>query len=897
MKKSIKIILFSLAILLLVAVSIPFIFKGKIIKLITEEANKNVNAKVKFSDDISLSIFKSFPDFTLSMKAIEVVGINEFEGDTLLAVKNLTVSLDFMSVVNGEKIRIRNVFFNEPRIHAIILKNGKPNWDLTKPSSDTSQQTAVSEPVKFDLVMKNFEIKNGYISYIDNEGNMSTEIAGMNYVLKGDFNQDMFTMDNKLDIDKLSFAMSNISYLNEVHATANAQIDANQKDSKYTFKNNEFGLNDLLLKMEGNVKMKGNDIGIDIKYAAIKNDFKAFLSLIPAIYSSSFNDLQSKGKLSFNGFVSGIYNEKQLPAFAFNLMVENGWFKYPALPAPVENVGIDFHVTNADGNLDNTKINLSKLHFELQGDPFDAKLLAENLLKDPFVDAHLKGKLNLDNVVKIAPMPNGTRLSGMLISDFAAKGKISDIENKNYENFNASGNISVSDIQYQSIELPNGMNVKSATLSFNPKLVSLNNFDAKIGNSDMQMNGDLSNFFPYFFGKGTLVGNLNFKSNMIDANQFLSKDSVAPVANNTEAADTNGMDVVEIPSNIDFTLTSSMNKLLYSTYDISNFNGIVKVANSKLSFNKVVLTLLGSKINMDGFYETTNPKKPTVEMAFGIKELDIPLAFKTFNTIKKIAPIAEKMTGKFSTSIFKFNTELDNRMKPVYENLYASGDLQIADATVTNIEVFNKVADAFKRDDWKKVDFKNVLVKYEVKGGRVYTKPFNVKVGGQNLTLSGSSGLDQTLNYNGTVAIPRKDLGNANAAVDGVLAQLNQKGGSNIKLNEVLNIGMVLGGTFTKPTISTNLADIAKNEANSLKNQVADEINKKKKELEDKAKAEAERLKAEAEKLKKETETKVKAEADRLKKEAEAKAKAEADKAKNKLEEEAKKKLKGLFNK
>ena len=125
MKKSIKITLFSLAILLLAAVSLPFIFKGKIIKLITEEANKNVNAKVKFSDDIGLSIFESFPDFTLSMKAIEVVGINEFEGDTLLSLKNLAVSLDFMSVVNGEKIRIRNVFLNEPRIHAIILKNGK----------------------------------------------------------------------------------------------------------------------------------------------------------------------------------------------------------------------------------------------------------------------------------------------------------------------------------------------------------------------------------------------------------------------------------------------------------------------------------------------------------------------------------------------------------------------------------------------------------------------------------------------------------------------------------------------------------------------------------------------------------------------------------------------------
>ena len=214
--------------------------------------------------------------------------------------------------------------------------------------------------------------------------------------------------------------------------------------------------------------------------------------------------------------------------------------------------------------------------------------------------------------------------------------------------------------------------------------------------------------------------------------------------------------------------------------------------------------------------------------------------------------------------------------------------MQITDATVTNIDAFNKLADAFKRDDWKKVDFKNVLVKYEIKGGRIYTKPFNVKVGGQNLTLNGSTGLDQTINYNGTIALPRKDLGVANSAVDGVLAQLNQKSGANIKMNEVINIGLVLGGTFTKPTVSSNLSDIAKSEASNLKNQLADELNRKKKELEDLARAEIE-------KQKKELENKGRAEAERLKKEAEAKIKAEADKAKNKLEEEAKKRLKGLF--
>ncbi len=888
MKKVLKIVAIIIGLLLLTAVALPFVFKSKIVGIVTEEVNKNINAKVKFSDDIGFSILKSFPDFTLTMKNIEVVGIEEFEFDTLFAVNKLEVSMDLMSVINGGQIKIRNVYLNQPRIHAIVLSNGKANWDIAKPSADTTKTETTSEPAKFDVLLKKLEIENAYISYNDKVGNMSSEIDGMNYTLNGDFNQDIFSMKHDLDIAKLTYAMANINYLSNVHTTFKAEIEANQKESKYTFKDNEFGLNELIFKMDGFVQMAGNDINMDLKYAAKKNDFKDFLSLIPAIYSSSFKDIQSKGKLAFDGFAKGTFNDKQLPAFAFNLMVEQGWFKYPALPAPVENVGIDFHVTNPDGNLDHTKINLAKMHFELQGDPFDAKLLAENPMKDPFIDAHLKGKLNLDNVVKIVPMPAGTTLSGLLTSDFAAKGKISDIENKNYENFNASGTIAVNSINYKSAELPQGMNLSTATLAFNPKTVTLTNFDAKIGNSDMQMNGDLSNFFPYFFGKGTLVGNLNFKSNMMDANQFLSNSTDKATASSSSGADTSGMAVVEIPGNIDFTLTSSIAKLLYTNYNITNFNGMVKVANQKLTFSKVALNMLGSSMTMDGYYETTNPKKPTVEMAFGIKNLDIPTAFKTFNTVQKIAPIAEKMTGIFNTSISKFTTELDSKMMPIYEKTYIAGDLQLNNASVTNIEAFNKVADVFKRDEWKKAEFKNVAIKYEVVGGRVNTKPFNVKLGGQTLNLSGSTGLDQTIAYLGTIAIPRKDLGSANSALDGVLAQLKQKSGTNIKLNEMVNIGLKLGGTFTKPTVTTNLADIVKNEASSLKNQLSDELNKKKKELEEQAKAEIE-------KQKKELETKAKAEADRLKKEAEAKAKAEVDKAKNKLEEEAKKKLKGLF--
>jgi hypothetical protein len=884
MKKFLKWFLFLFLLILFAAIILPFAFKGKILQIAKEQANNNINAIVNFSDDMGLSLIKSFPNFTLEIKDLSVVGINEFEGDTLFESKEISATLDIMSVISGDKIKIRSILLDQARINAIVLKDGKSNWDIAKASADSSQSQAPTSESKFNISLKKFEIRNSYIKYDDKQGNMSSELVNMNYTLTGDFNQDLFLMKNLLSIDQMSVSYGGIKYFNKVAAKGNAEIDANMKDMHFTFKNNEFGLNDLALGMDGTFQMKGDDMLMDIKYAAKRNDFKDFLSLIPAMYASNFKDLQSKGKLAFDGIVKGTFNDKSMPSFALNILVDNGWFKYPALPAPVENVGIALHVTNPDGNLDNTKINLSKLHFELQGDPFDAKLLATNPIKDPYIDAAIKGRLNLDNVVKIVAMPEGTKLGGLIISDFAAKGKVNAIEKQQYENFDASGSIQATNVNYVSKELPLGMQMKNAVLTFNPKTVALNGFDAVIGNSDMQMNGTLTNFFPYFFGKGTLQAALDFKSNMMDANQFLSKDEKAT---ETASNDTTGMAVVEIPANIDFTLTSSINKLLYTNMEITNFKGMVKVAEQKLNFNNVSLNTLGSSMKLDGFYETTNPKKPNVDMKFGIQNLDIQKAFATFNTIKKIAPIAEKMQGMFSTT-FSMKTALNSKMKPIYEDLFADGVLQVSQASVSNVGVFNKIADVLKKDDLRKFEMKDVAIKYEVKNGRVYTKPFDIKVAGKTMNLSGSTGLDQSIDYMGTTQVAMKELGSANTALNSVLAQLNQKAGSNIKMADNINVGLKISGTFTSPNVSTNLADIAKSQANSLQGQASDFAKQKAKELEAQARAEADRLKKEAE-------DKLKSEADRLKKEAEAKAKNELDNLKKKAEEEAKKRLKGLF--
>jgi uncharacterized protein involved in outer membrane biogenesis len=902
MKKLFLTLIILVALLLIAAIALPVFYKSKIVALVKTEINNNVNASVNFSEDIELSLIKSFPNFTLGINNLSVVGMNEFDGDTLVAMDKLETVIDIMTVIKGEPIGIKKIALVTPRIHALVLSNGKANWDIAKPISDSTAAATDTAATKFHVKLKKLEITNGFLVYDDKTMGVNTKLEGFDYDMAGDFTQDDFLLQIKSTIKQWDMTYGGIKYLNKVNTNINVDMNMNMPNMKFTFSNNTFKLNELNFNFDGFVQMLNDDIVMDIRYDAPNNSFKNFLSLVPGMYTKDFANLKTSGTLGFNGTAKGTYNEKSLPAFNLNLLVANAMFQHPTLPVPVKDVQINLNVANKDGNLNNTIVNLSKFHMDIAGDAFDAKLIAKDIMQDPHIDSWLKGRINLDNISKIVPLENGMEIHGIITSDVTAIGKISDIEKQQFEKFNATGQIATQNIKFKSADLPLGFNSNEALLVFNPKTVALKTFDAQLGKSDFKLNGEISNFFPYLFSNGIIEGQLNLSSTQIDANQFLSNE---PETAAPKAEDTTAMEAPEIPANIDFTFTGHVGKLLYANMEISNFGGSIKLKNQQLNFENVALNTLGAAIKMNGFYETTNHLKPTTNIDFSIENLDMQLAAKTFNSIKKIAPIIEKSHGSFSTTL-SLVTTLDKHLNPVYTTLFANGVCKIMNAEIKEVKVLDEVAKALKNDTYKTLNLQNVTVKYKVENGRVYTEPFNVAVVGKTLTLSGSSGLDQTIDYTGTTQVQRGELGKINAALENSLNSLNNKLGSNLTTSQNLNLGISIKGTFSKPIITTNLADLAKQEANSLKDQAKAELEKQKKLLEEKAKAEAERLKQEAQvkakaeidKAKQQAQAeadKLKAAAEKAKAEAEAKATAEKERLKKQAEEEAKKKLKGLL--
>ncbi len=894
MKKIIRITAILLALLIATLLVLPFVFKSKIIAIVKEKANEQINAHLSFDDHISMSLFTGFPYFKLGMQHVCITGINEFEGDTLCYVKDLNLNLDLMSVIKGGTIEIRKIALESPRIHAIVLKGGKTNWDITKP--DTAlQATENKTAAAYSIQLKSFEMKNGYIQYNDQDAGIFSELANANYILQGDFTESLFELNQQIDIAQLTAKMGGIAYLNKVHAVADAKMDANMNDFSFTFKDNHFSLNELAFQMNGNVQLKDDAILMDMTYAAKENTFKNFLSLVPSIYTAEFKNLESKGTLQFNGFAKGTYTDKSLPAFEFNLGVQQGWFKYPSLPAPVEKFELAMQVSNPDGEIDHTKIQLNKLHFEIKNEPVDMHLVLTEPISNPFIDMSLKAKLNLANVLEIMPMP-GMELRGNLLADLAFKGHVNDLEKKQYEQFQASGKIVAENMYVKSATLPAPFELKNAGFTFTPQFMQLANFDAKIGTSDMKLNGSVENPILYYLKKGTLTAKFNLSSQYLNANELMGQNTTQNTQ--TTANDTAQLNAPAIPTDVHIEFNAAIQKLDYTNLKIDNFNGQLNIADGKVQLEKIALNTLGSSMNLTGFYDGTNLKSPLMEMDFSIKDLNFKKAFEHFNTVKKLAPIAEHMEGSCNAT-FKLNTPLTNHMQPVMSKVNANGSVFVNSAQINQIAVLDKLAEQFKNPALNQIGVSKVGIAFQVKDGKVFTQPFELKFANKVMKVSGYTSIDQQIDYTGNLLLTKSELGLIGSGADAALAELNKQLGTQVKLNELIPVALSIGGTFSAPTISTNLNEVLASQTSGLKEQAKAELAKKKAELEAQAKAEIEKqlnvAKTEAEKLKKEAENKVKAEAARLKAEAETKAKSEADKLKKKAEEEALKRLKGLF--
>ncbi len=816
-KRILKITGITLILLIGILFAAPFIFEKQILNLVKSEVNKTLNAKTDFSD-VDISFFRSFPKVAVALEGLQVIGLDQFASDTLIHAKKIDLALDIMSVIRQKDMKIYSIVIDEPRIHAIVLKDGTANWDIMKEDS-AAQTTEATESKPFQLNLQGYAIHNGYLEYRDEAGNMSTEIVNLEHEGNGDFTSDLFTLVTKTSADEITFNYGGIPYLAKTKTSIDLDVEVDTRANKYSFKTDKISLNNLKISSGGFFQLINDSVyNMDISFDAPSTEFKNILSLIPSVYQKDFASIKTSGEAVFNGFVKGIYSNTQIPAYRLNLDIKNGFFQYPDLPKPVKNINLVVKVDNPDGITDHTVIDIPKGHVELGSDPFDFRLLVKDPISDPFIDAAAKGKLDLSRIGELVKLEQGTRLAGLLNADLNVSGRVNAIEKQQYEKFNAGGTIDLSKFIYVSNDYPDGISLNSLLASFNPKNVTLSNLDGRYGKTNFKANGTINNLLAYVMKNQPLEGVMNIKADKVNLDDYMTVSADTT----SQQATTSTSQPFVVPGNIRFVVNTNVDQVHYDKVDIQDLSGSLQIADETVKLNQVKGQALEGSIQVNGSYSTKEDKKnPDIALTYDVKDVDVQKTFYAFNTVQKLMPAGQFIAGKLSSHL-SFTGKLDGNMMPDLNSLTGNGNLLLIQGFLAKFKPLEQLAQSIQVNELNEISVRDVKNYIEFKNGKVMVKPFKMSVKGIDMEVGGMHGFDQSIDYVINLKVPRKMLGEkGNKMVSDLVAQVNSKGVP-MKVGDIIPFQVKMGGTFLQPTIKTDLKQTTNTLADDLKKQATD---------------------------------------------------------------------------
>ena len=845
LKKILKGVAVLFILLIAALISTPYLFKDQINAAIKEQAAKSLNAKIDYAD-YDLSLIRSFPDLSFGLTNLSIIGIDSFKGDTLVFVKNFRLSLNLMSVIRKETYKINEITISGLQANALVDKTGNSNWDIVKKSTDTAAASG-SGATKFSLQIKKYQIENANIIYDDQKGGTYLSIADLNFSGKGDVSQDNYQLSTKTSIAALTYKSGAVAYLSKAKIEAKNDIDVDQKNSKYSFKCNEIDLNDLGLLFDGFVQMNKSNIAMDVSFKSKQAEFKSILSLIPAIYQKDFSKIKTSGSLALDGAVKGTYEAQSLPAILLNLKVSNAMFQYPSLPSAVTNINIAASISKPQGSMDLAVVDIPKLHAEIGTDPIDAQIHVSTPVSDPNVAAKINAKVDLETVPKLYPMEDLEKLTGLLVAKLDFKGKMSDLNKKNYQAIQAGGDLKITNMVYDTKQTPMPVKVADLGLTFSPKNVTLTSLNAVLGKSDINANGTLDNFMGYLFNKGSLTGVINLRSNNFDANEWLTSSTTAapakPADTKTAPATTATQQYFQVPKNIDFTANSQFGKITYAKIVLTNVKGNVHIFDEAIHLDNLAANLLGGSANISALYSTKNTKTPKVTFSYDVKNFDMQQTASLVDMAQKMAPVLKYLQGSYSSNLIGSGS-LNTDMSVNYNSLQGNGKVAIPSAKVVGLPVLTKITEVTKIKSLDNLAITNASTIIKFNNGKVNVEPTDIKLGdGYKMNIQGSNGFDESIDYDVRMDVPTKNLGPASDLIN----KIPKIPGVNLKAPETISVTLKIGGTVTKPTVTISKVggiggstkDVINNVVDQAKKTAEDEAKKVAKEAADKASKEA----------------------------------------------------------
>lgn len=783
---------------------LPYLYKDKLLAKVKTTLNNQINAKIDFTD-FKLSLFAQFPKVEMELQNLSLVGMSEFANDTIFSAASISTNISLMEMIRGKGLELNTLFVKDPKVNLIAGKTGSVNWDIAKvPESTVAVTESQPEPGEsFKIKLSDIRVSNLNLLYNDLAMPMKVWVRNASMNSSGDVAGSITSLDISADAGEFIFEYDSVKYISKTKLKAETKLKVDVDKMDFKFDQGKLWINNLPLTVNGSFAMPSDSMFFDLSFQSEKSDFATILALVPADYQKYLEKAQINGSAEFKGSVKGLYYNEIYPAIDILLAAGNASFKYQDLPESVQDIDISAQITKPEGDLNLLKVNIEKAHASIKNNPIDLQMALSDLMTDPNVNASFSGTVDFATL-KQAILIDSLDITGVMKAQMHMEGRMSSIENKEYEKFQSSGEASVKNFRIVSNQLTMPVEISDGQIKATTKQISVNQFDGKIGQSDFSLKGEVSNYLAYAFKNDVLKGNFNLKSAYLNFSELsnVMKSTDAPAPAKTEAkvapvATTDSVVAFQVPDKLDLTFQSVIQKAIYDKMPISNIVGLVRIKDQRMELTNLNMDMLKGKVAVNGSYANAPDKKPLFDFKLKLESIDLPTAYQSLSTFQHYLPIAAKSQGNFTTEL-GLSGKMNEKMNIIPVSMNGLGVFNTKNLMIVDSPVFDQIRGIIKKEKLKNVKIDDFTAKFQFENGQLKLNPFKTNIADQQATIYGNLSAAREINLNMDFVVNRDDLG---ADINKGLGIL--PGSQNIKM---IDASVVLKGSLTKPEISLDLS-------------------------------------------------------------------------------------------
>lgn len=722
-KKGLKIlggmvaIIVILLIVTTVVVKIMFT-KEKLMAMLVPKVETALKRKVEIQD-INVSIWGGLGVDVKGMKAFNPPGYTQNE---LFRFDKLQVRVKFMPLLH-KKIEVKKIILENPVINLEKAPSGTSNYaDLTQ-----SQGGKIVLPVAFDQM----EIKNGEISYRDNQGKKEIYLHRLEQsaILSLDEKMENARAVGKITVPQIELSLPNYKgKLPPLTLSIEHDINLNMPGDRLDIKSLKIGIAKITMEITGEIDSISTIPVLNLTVHSNEIPMADLIASLPKAESSPLNKLTASGNLQIAASIQGITKGEPPLQAQGKIELKNVKVDFTGVPEP-------FNMPYGEINFTNLSLNFYTSQAKLGQAPLELKVVVDNFA-DPSLTAEVKAKMNLAVLGEVIKMPEGTSVAGGADINVKAYGKIKKSKGSTIpEGLNISGQVQLSSVEVNTPAL--GVPVKNlnASFSFQKGDVDISNLSLSLGKSSLSLQGKVLGAIPYFVFKQEKRPLLNFSLN----SPLLDLDEILPPTKETKPGEkTASSDSIPLPG-IDVDGQISVQKAIFRQVELTDLSAKINVKDGVLHLDNIVSKVYSGSVGGKVTCDLNDPKHIPYNMDLTANQIEANDFLSRFTKFDNHLYGKMNMTANFSGK--------GNELVDIQKTLLANGTVNFADGKLVSWDFLDRIASFLKLDSFKEQQIRTLKNTFRIENSRIWFDDFLAVTKDGDYKLTGSVGLDGSLDY------------------------------------------------------------------------------------------------------------------------------------------------------